>query len=234
MSLNALGAEAVRAHGAVSMEKLMSAQKQAIESHCGVTLTVVGNGSGRGLTDLSAGLADIAMIGGSLKAVAAACNSEKPGSVNDAGMVEVSLAKLKLVVITHPGAGVKNLTVAQLSDVLSGKVKNWKEVGGADVPAKVVLPFVGDGARVSIQEAVLKGGDFAKDAIVRNSSKDICAVVGQLPGACGFVTEKNLSGNNNSVTVDQELFMPMQLVTKSDASAAVKKVVDLAKTTIKP
>jgi phosphate transport system substrate-binding protein len=227
-------ADAVRLHGAVSMEKLFSAQKQAIESQTGTTLEIVGNGSGRGLADLSGGLADIAMIGGSLKAVADAMNKEKAGSVDPAGMQAVSIADLKLAVVTHPALGVKSLTAAQLRDVLTGKAKNWKEVGGPDAPIKVVLPFAGDGARVSMQDALLKEAEFAKDAIVRNSSKDVCAVAAQLPGACGFVTVKNVAGEIAIVTTDQEFVMPMQLVTKGEPSGAIKKVVDLAKTVIKP
>jgi phosphate transport system substrate-binding protein len=230
----AVAADAVRLHGAVSMEKLFAGQKQAIESQCGVTLELVGNGSGRGLADLSAGLADIAMIGGSLKAVAEATNKEKPGSVNPAGMQEVPLASLKIAVVTHPGLGLKSLTAAQLRDVYAGKVKSWKDVGGPDVPVKVVLPFAGDGARVSIQEALLKEVEFAKDAILRNSSKDICTVVTQLPGSCGFVTVKNISGEVATVSVDQELLMPMQLITKGEPAGGIKKVVDMAKTVIKP
>ena len=223
----------VRLHGAITMEKLLSAQRQALQTQAGVRVELVGNGSGRGLADLSAGLADVAMIGGSLKGVAEATNKEKPGSVSIDGMREIPLAAIKLVVIAHPSAGVKSLTGAQLRDVLSGKAKSWKEAGGADLPIRLVLPFAGDGARISIQESLLKGADFAKDAILRNSSKDLAVVVTQVPGACAFLSAKNAEGSGSIIPVAADLAMPMQFIVKGEMAPEVKKVVEFAKTVIK-
>ena len=224
----------VRLHGAVTMEKLITAQKQAIESQTGTRLEVVGNGSGRGLSDLCAGLADVAMIGGSLKGVAEATNQEKPGSAKTDGMVETPITALKLVFITHPGVGVKTLTAAQLGGLLTGKTTNWKDAGGADLPVKVVLPFPGDGGRISVQESILAGAEYAKTAILRNTSKDIVPVVSQLPGSCSIITAKNAEGAAIAlVSGDKDLCMPVQLVTKAKPSDEVSKVVAAVKALIK-
>ena len=216
----------VRVHGATTASKLLLAKKEAIETKTGVKLEVVGNGSGRGLTDLIAGSADIAMVGSSLKATAAAMNKEKPGSVEVSGLTEIPLNKVKLNLIVHPSAGIKTLTLSQLSSVLTGATRNWKEVGGSDVPIKLVIPFVGDGARTSVQDAVMDGADFAKDAIVRSLSKEIYPIVAQLPGACGFVSAKNTEGNVTVCSTDKEFFMPMVLVVKGEPSSDIKKVVE--------
>jgi phosphate transport system substrate-binding protein len=223
----------VRLHGAVTMEKLLAAQKQAIESQTGARLEIVGNGSGRGLADLASGLADVAMIGGSLKGVAEAANQEKPGTVNPAGMVEIPLLSVKLVIVVHSGVGVKSATADQLRDLLSGKIKNWKELGGADLPVKVVLPFAGDGARISLQESILKDTAFTKDAILRNSAKDLGVVVTQLPGACSFLSVKMADASMATLSVDKELLMYLQFVTKGEPTGDTRKVLDLAKTLIK-
>jgi phosphate transport system substrate-binding protein len=228
-----LAESVVRMHGAVTLEKLLAAQKAAIESQTGAKLEVVGNGSGRGLADLSGGLAEVALIGGSLRGVADATNQEKPGSVNPAGMQETPLFGIKLVIVTHPGVGVKSLTAAQLKDLLTGKIRSWKDVGGADLPVKVVLPFLGDGARISIQETILKDASFPKDAILRNSSKDLAVVLSQLPGSCSFLSIKNVTGDIASVPVDCDLIMPLALITKGEPAGDVKKVVDAAKALIK-
>jgi phosphate transport system substrate-binding protein len=224
----------VRLHGAVTLEKLFNAQKQAIESQTGTKLEVVGNGSGRGLADLCGGLADVAMLGGSLKGVAEASNKEKPGSVDIANLHETPVSSIKIAIVVHPSVGVKSLTEAQLRDVFSGKAKSWKDVGGADAPVKMVVPFLGDGARISLQESIMKDTEFAKDAILRNSAKDLAVVVNQVPGACSFMTLKNAEDAKMAiVAVDRDLQMPTALVTKGEPSAEVKKVVELAKTLIK-
>lgn len=224
--------QTVRLHGGVTLSKLIADQQAALESQTGVKLQVVGNGSGRGLADLAAGQAEVAIIAGSLKGVADAVNKEKPGSVDITGMKETPVNSVKLLLVVHPANGVKSLTEAQARDVFAGKVTNWKEVGGADVPIKIVLPFVGDGARVTVQEDILKGADFAKDAIVRNSSKDIPPVITQLAGSISFLSTKNAEGLT-TVSCDKELMMPNSLVTKGEPAGDVKKVVDAVKGAIK-
>ena len=226
-------AQTVRLHGATSLEKMLGAKRQAVEGETGLKLEIVGNGTGRGLADLLGGRADIAMIGGPLKGVARVMNEEKPGSVDTTGLVEVPLANVKLVFITHPVVGIKALTAAQARDVLTGKAANWKDVGGPDLPIKVVLSFTGDGARISVQEDLLQGADYAKNGIVRNSAKDMALVVSQLPGACALLSNQNAVGKVTTVPLDKEILMPMQLVVKGEPTGDVKKVVDAAKKQIK-
>ena len=229
----AIGAQTIRVHGAVTLDKLLRAQQAAVESQTGLKLDLLGNGAGRGLAELASGQADIAMIGGPLKGVAEAMNAEKPGSVDPAGLKEIPVLQVKLAFITHPAVGVKSLTESQLADVLSGKAASWKDVGGADVPVKVVMAFPGDGARISTRAQVLKGGEFSKTLIQRNSAKDLCVVVAQLPGACTMISAPNVDGAVAPVALDKEFSQPMQFVTKGEPAGDIKKVIDTAKSLIK-
>jgi phosphate transport system substrate-binding protein len=228
-----LNAQTVRLHGATSLEKLFAAQKAALESQSGVKLEIVGNGAGRGLADLSSGQADIAMIAGPLTGVAEAMNKEKPGSVDASGLKEFPLTSVKLAFITHPSVGVKSLTEVQTRELLSGKITNWKDAGGADLAVKVVVPFAGDGSRITLQENLLKNAVFTPTAILRNSAKDIALVVSQVPGACAFISVKNVEGNVTTVTTEKEIPMPLLLAVKGEPSGDVKKVLDAAKALIK-
>lgn len=227
-----LQAQTVRLHGAITMEKLISAQKSAIEGQSGAKLEVIGNTAGRGLMDLLAGEADVAMLGGSLKGVAEALNMLKPGSASAAGLVETPFGSVKIVLVAQPAVGVKSITAAQAKDILEGKISSWKEVGGADVPVRVVLPAVGEGAWVSVRDQIMEGGAFAKNAIQRTSSKEIPAVIQQLPGAIAFLTEKNAAGLN-VIGCDKEIQMPMLFVTKGEPSGDVKKVLDSIRAVVK-
>jgi len=225
-------AQNVRLHGALTLSKLIAEQKTTLETQTGLKLEVIGNGSGRGLSDLAGGQADIALLSGSLQGVAKAVNQEKPGSLNTDGLQGVSLGSVKLLLVVNPAAGVKSVTAAQARDIFTGKVANWKDVGGADQPVKVVLPVAGDGARVTVQEQLLNGVDFIASAIIRNSSKDIAPVIGQLPGSISFLSEKNATGLS-VLACDQEVQMPSLLVTKGEPAGDVKKVVEALKQIIK-
>lgn len=215
------------------MAKTFEGKKAALESQCGVKLEIVGNGAGRGLLDLANGQAEIALLAGSLKGVADAMNKEKTGSVDISQMKEISLITSKIGFFTNPSAGIKSVTEEQLRDILTGKLTNWKAVGGADQPIKVVLPFGADGARITLQTTLFPGLDYAKDAIVRNSSKDVSVVVAQFPGACAAITQQNIEGNVVIVKTEKELTVPWSLVVKGEPSGDVKKVIDAAKSIIK-
>lgn len=221
--------DVVKLHGSVTMGKLIESNKAAIESASGAKIEVVGNGSGRGLSDLASGAAEVALIGGTLKGVAEVENADKPGSVDTTGMVEIPVGSVEVSMTVHPSAGVTSLTAKQAADIFTGKVKNWKDVGGADQEVKVVLPFKGDGIRIIIKEDLLGGAEYTSDAIERNTAKDVIGVINQLPGSCAILTVKNIEGEAKRVTLDRELGMPMILVMKGSASETTKKVAEAAK-----
>ena len=56
---------------------------------------------------------------------------------------------------------VKELTVAQVADIFTGKTKNWKQVGGADAPIIVYSRENSSGTYEFFKESVLQGKDFA-------------------------------------------------------------------------
>ena len=233
LTASVANAQVVRLHGGVGLAKALDAKKAAVEGQAGVKIEVIGNGSGRGLIDLLNGQADIAMVAGSLEGVAADVNQDKPGAVSTAGLVTVPLSASDAVFCVHPSVGIKSITDAQLAGILTGKITNWKDVGGADVPVKVVLPARGDGVRVTFQTQLLKGAPYVGNAIVRNSSKDVCVVVAQIPGACTIVGKYNVAGNVVSVTTESHFPVTWAFVTKGEAAGDAKKVIDAAAAQLK-
>ncbi len=225
-------AQVIKMHGAITLEKLISIQKAEIESRAGVAIEVRANGAGRGLANLCAGQADIALMAGSLRGVAAAMNQDKPGSVDLTGLREFFVSQTKIVFITHPEAGVKALSETQLMAVLIGTITNWSEVGGADQRVRVVLSFPGDGVRVWMQDNLLKDKAFTAQALERRSAGDISIVVAQARGACAVTLEKNVISDVSYVKLDKELELPLALVTKGEPTGDIKKVVEATRALI--
>ncbi len=230
----AANAQTVRLHGAIGLANMVTAKKADIEAQSGAKIEVVANGSSRGIADLNGGRADIALLAGDLKLVADAVNKEKPGSIDIAGLKTVSLISSKIGFFTNPALGIKKLTDAQARDVLTGKTTNWKQVGGPDLPVKLVLPFAGDGARITGQAILLRGADFATGAIVRSSGKDVAVVVEQLAGSCCLIGVRSAPGTTMTlVELENEYASLYQLVFKAEPAGDVKKVIDAAAAAIK-
>jgi len=94
-----------------------------------------------------------------------------------------------LVIITHPDNPVNSMTMEQVADVYSGRITNWAELGGADLPIKVVTRQPDSGTRTVFESAIY--GDAAETTQtigeIANDSNTMAAMVNDNPSAIGFV-----------------------------------------------
>jgi phosphate transport system substrate-binding protein len=109
--------------------------------------------------------------------------------------------------------------------LLSGKVVNWKEVGGPDLPVIVVIPGPSDGIRSVITEKVMQGAAYAASARVLQTAPDMNKVVAQLPGAVAFMSEKNTSAEVRVIKPTQPIQVPFSLITVGAPTEPLKSVI---------
>lgn len=95
-----------------------------------------------------------------------------------------------LVVIVNPENSVQELTMAQVSDIFSGKITNWKDLGGDDAEIKIFDRQEGSGTRSVFQTAVNKGQEIAPIAAANivDDNTSMAAGVNSDPHAIGFVS----------------------------------------------
>jgi phosphate transport system substrate-binding protein len=142
-------------------------------------IQVTGGGSGVGITALINGTTDI-------------CNASRPiksaeveklkARYNTLG-VEIPCAKDGITIFLNETNSVKELTLAQLKDIYTGKIKNWKEVGGPDAVIRMYGRENSSGTYVYFHDEVIKG-DYAASvqslpgtaAVVNAVKKDVNAI----------------------------------------------------------
>ncbi|MDX1614673.1 MAG: PstS family phosphate ABC transporter substrate-binding protein, partial [Candidatus Promineifilaceae bacterium] len=136
-----------------------------------VSIAVTGGGSGTGIAALINGTVDIANASRPMKE-----NEVEDALANGVEPVEHIVAVDALAVIVHPDNPVTALTISQLSDIFTGKVANWREVGGHDAPVTIVSRETNSGTHVYfLEEVVRRGSDeqtdiFAPQTILMPSS----------------------------------------------------------------
>jgi len=135
----------------------------------GTVVQVTGGGSGVGLAALINGSTDIANSSRAIKSSEVGKLKEKYGSMG----VEIPCAKDGLSVFLNKGNTVSELTIKQLGDIFSGKITNWKEVGGAD--AKIQLYG---------RESSSGTFEFFKEHVVKTDFSPRCQT---LPGTAAIV-----------------------------------------------
>lgn len=149
----------VRLDGSTSMEKFVNALKESIsEDYPDLTLEPQFTGSGTGIQSVIAGTTDIGNSSRSLK------EEEKAE-----GLVENIVAIDGIAIVTDTANSVKNLTKQQLVDIYTGKITNWKEVGGVDQKIVVIGREASSGTRGAFEE-ILEIAEKCKYAQELNSN----------------------------------------------------------------
>jgi phosphate transport system substrate-binding protein len=157
------------------------------KEHPEVRISVTGGGSGTGIAALINGTVDIANASRQISADEIA--SAKKNGVDP---VEHVIARDAIAVIVNPANPVKQLTLQQISDIYSGKLSNWSELGGENRPIVRLSRETNSGTHVYFLETVLRLGDsknktlFSMDTLLLPSSEGIVDELRQNPNAIGY------------------------------------------------
>jgi phosphate transport system substrate-binding protein len=155
--------------------------------HPAVRISVTGGGSGTGIAALINGTIDVANASREMKPEeieAARANGIEPK--------EYTVARDAIAVVAHPSNPVDGLTLRQISDIYTGQISNWREVGGEDRPIVLLSRESNSGTYVYFLENVIRLGDrdsrllFSPDTLLMPSSEGISAEVRQNPNAIGY------------------------------------------------
>ncbi len=155
--------------------------------HPEVRISVTGGGSGTGIASLINGTVDIANASRQIKEEEVA-----EAKKNGVEPMEHVIARDAIAVIVNPQNPVSQLTLKQISDIYSGVIKNWSEVGGEDRPIVRLSRETNSGTHVYFLETVLRLGSkedktlFSMDTLLLPSSEGIVAEVRQNPNAIGY------------------------------------------------
>ena len=176
------------------------AQKAAetfMKMHSDVNISVSGTGSGDGVKSIIDGTADIGNASRDMKA-----KEKKLAESKGVKPVRHTVALDCIVPVIHPSNPVSDLTIEQLKAIYSGKVKNWKDVGGNDKPIAVISRDSSSGTFEVWNERVLEGEKVRPDAQLQASNGAVAQAVAGNKYAIGYVGIGYLNPNLKGLTVN--------------------------------
>lgn len=146
------------------------------------SITVVGGGSGVGIAALMDGTTDIGMSSRKLK-------MDEKLKMQEAGKTykETIIAYDALSVVVHPSNKVSQLTREQVEGIYTGKIKNWKDVGGDDLAIIVYSRESSSGTFDFFKEKVMGNKNYAASALMMPATGAIVQSVSQTKGAIGYI-----------------------------------------------
>ena len=149
--------------------------EEYMSHHQGSHIYVQGGGSTAGIEAVRSHAANIGMSSRSLM------GTEK-------SLYAVTIAKDAIAIIVHSKNPVEGLSLVKVRDVFSGKIRNWKELGGHDHPIILVTREEGSGTREAFQKLVMGEEEISLEALVQDSNGAIRQVVAGDPSAVGFIS----------------------------------------------
>ena len=185
----------ITAAGSTALQPLVDRAAKAYVAACtSAQIQVQGGGSGTGLTQVSEGAVQI----GNSDVTA----ESKLDATKAAELVDHVVAKQGWIMVVNPDiTGVKGLTKQQATDVWTGKLTNWKDVGGPDEAIVLVLRPESSGTRSTFKKLVLGGAaEAAGQALTEDSNGAVVEAVRNTPGATSVIGFAYFKQNEGAVT----------------------------------
>ncbi|HHF2866261.1 TPA: phosphate ABC transporter substrate-binding protein [Vibrio alginolyticus] len=193
-------AKEINISGSTSVARVMDVLAEEYnKTHPDDYVAVQGIGSSAGITMVNKGVAEIGMSSRYLT------ESEKGEDLN-----VYPIAYDGLAVVVNRTNSVEHLSQQQLFDIYKGKIKNWKEVGGADQPIAVVTREASSGSRYSFES--LLGltkivndrlvSDISPNNLVVNSNSMVKTIVNHNTRAIGFISVGSVDRSIKAIQLD--------------------------------
>lgn len=155
-----------------------------MHAHPGVEINVQGGGSSAGIRAVQSHICDIGM-------------SSRHLNGPETTLTAITIAFDAIVLIVNSRNPVSAVSREQAQRVFTGGIRNWRELGGPDMPITVVTREEGSGTRVSFEEKMMTekrpGAEpvvrhFAPDALVQDSNGAVREIVATDPAAIGYIS----------------------------------------------
>jgi phosphate transport system substrate-binding protein len=177
----ALADVSISAAGSTALQPLVQAAAQAYQAqHSDVKISVTGGGSRTGLALVGSKSVDL--------------GDSDIQAANAPDLVDHKVAVIGFSVVVNPASGVTNLTKKQVQDIFSGKVTNWKDVGGKDLGITVINRPTSSGTRAVFSKTLMGSASIANNSLVEDATGTVVQKVKQSDGAVSYAS---FSGTHN-------------------------------------
>ena len=228
----------VTAAGSTALQPLADeAATEFMSKYPQVSITIQGGGSGTGVNQVTAGAVQIGNSD-----VPAAEKLTDPSLAKD--LVETKVAGIGFSITTNKDVGVDSLKLQDIQKIFSGKITNWKEVGGKDEKINVINRPASSGTRATFTKTVMKDVKI-NDSIgtVQDSTGSLETAVNSTPGSISYLANSYLVGDKKdalktvkidgveatteNITAGKYPFYSYEyMITKGEAKSPVKEYIN--------
>lgn len=151
---------------------------------------------------------------------------------------QIPLCRDPIAIITHSKCGVRGISKAQLQNIFAGKISNWRELGGTDLPLLIVVPGIETAVYKNFTHQIMQGQKIKYDFMAHDSTMAAEAVLHFPCGTISFVTQGAVIKRPEILSLKIDGQMPSEqnypyyqefyYVTKGRPEGAVKAFIDFS------
>jgi phosphate transport system substrate-binding protein len=217
--------EIVISSGSGPLDSVINPVKEAFEKDSGIKLTILFGSASLAFKQFYKGVSEVGAVGASFDEVLDLMKKEGFEVKDPAALHSITLGKGMVRTVVHKDNPVSKLSKAQLKGIFTGKITNWKEVGGTDSPIIVVLSTLNPATIGAFRKIILDNEPYSKEVLELGHMDELRGAVEVNPEAITIGTTAVISKGVKLVETP-EVFRAVTLITKGEPSPKVQKFID--------
>lgn len=228
-SISAVAAESITLiGGSTSISTVINPVKAAFEKKTGIIVNATAAGSKVALAKLDAGDAEVATAGHTPEELFGNIKKDKIKLKNP--VENINIVKLaepaNYAVIVNAANSVTKLSKEQLNGIFTGKITNWKNLGGKDAAIICVVSNLSPGSNAVFSKAFLGDKKIAIETLDASNAADLRQIIATNPDAIGYLASAMIDASVKAVETLPMKSSPIILLTIGKPTAKVQKLVD--------
>lgn len=227
----AFGAEEIKlSGGSTSIVSVINPIKEPFQKATGIVVLATEAGSKIALQKLDSGEIEVATAAHTKEELFGVVEKDKIQLKNKDRITVVQLAEaIPYAIIVNPGNPVSKLSKEQMAGIYSGKITNWKDVGGKDTPILCIVSNLSPGTNDLFSKTFLDGKKITVDTLDASTAVDLRQNVASNPEAIGFLAASVANSSVKTVETPSMKSKPVILMTLGQPSPRVQKLIDFIK-----
>ena len=217
--------EIILSTGSGPLDSIINPVKDAFEKETGIKLNILFGSASLAFKQFYKGVSEIGIVGTSFDEVLDLMKKEGFEVKNPSSFRHVTLGRAMVRTVVNKENPVSKLSKEQLKGIFTGKITNWKEVGGNDSPIIVVLSTLNPATIGAFRKIILDNEPYTKEVLELGHMDELRGAVEVNTEAITVGTSTLLSNGTKQIDTP-EVFRLVILISRGEPSPKVQKFID--------